>query len=182
MVIVRAGATARIEGRDTDRVVATSDDRWGLKVARRRGTIEVQIGRSGDVLVPAGSSVKVYAGHSVELRNIGGSAAVYAGGHAFLRSVGTLVYAASGGALEIACEQVAGNDVQCLAGRDLRCFIRQLADARLMVNDLGGYWEGLIGAGRVKLRLKAGGDVTLVTDQEVVAQPPQYVLGRIERP
>jgi hypothetical protein len=182
MVIVRAGGTVQLEGHASDRVVAKSEGRWGLKVKRRGDTIEVEIGGSGEVQVPLQSSVKVYAGQSVGVRNIGGSAALFAGGHGYLRSVNTLIHAATGGALEIDCDRVEGDDVRCTAGGDLRCFIRSLADAKLMINDLGGYWEGVVGKGRAKIRLKAGGDVTLVTDQTVVAQPPHYVLGRIEQP
>jgi hypothetical protein len=181
-VIVRAGGTVKLEGHASDRVLAEAEDRWGLKVKRRGATIEVQIGRSGELLVPLQSSVKVYAGQSVGVQNIGGSATIYAGGHAFLRDVHTLAHASCGGALEIECERVEGDDVRCSAGRELRCFIRSLADAKLMIDDLGGYWEGLIGDGRTRIRLKAGGDVTLVTDQTIVAQPPQYILGKIERP
>jgi len=79
------------------------------------------------------------------------------------------------------CQALAGDDLKLEAGRDLRCHIHTLDDARLLVSDLGGSWEGRIGAGRVTLRLKAGGDVILVTDQEVVAQGPDFVIGRIER-
>ena len=181
-VIVRASGTVQVAGHASDRVVAKSEGRWGLKLKRRGDIIEVEIGGSGEVQIPLQSSVKVYAGQSVEVRNIGGSAALYAGGHGYLRGVSTLVHAATGGALEIECERVEGDDIRCIAGRDLRCFIRNLANAKLMINDLGGYWEGVVGKGRAKIRLKAGGDVTLVTDQTVVAQPPHYVLGKIERP
>jgi hypothetical protein len=64
----------------------------------------------------------------------------------------------------------------------LRCYIRDLTSARVIVNDQGGYWEGVIGAGSVTVRLKAGGDATLVTDQVIEAVPPDYILGQIERP
>jgi hypothetical protein len=181
-VIVRAGGTVQIAGAAGDRVVANSADRSGLKVKRRGDTIEVVIGGSGEVQVPLQSNVTVYAGQSVEMRNISGSATLYAGGHGYLRGVDTLVHAATGGALEIECERVEGHDIRCSAGRDLRCFIRDLSDAKLMIDDLGGYWEAVIGSGRTRIRLKAGGDITLVTDRSVVAQPPHYVLGKIERP
>jgi hypothetical protein len=173
-VIIRASGTVEVKGCTTDRIVASSAGRWGLKVKRRADTIEIQIGGSGEVQVPLQSSVKVYAGQSIGVSNIGGRATIYAGGHGYLRDVNTLVHAATGGTLEIECEQVEGDDVRCSAGRDLRCFIHRLTDARLKVNDLGGYWERLIGNGRTTIRLKAGGDVTLVTDQAVIAQPPFY--------
>jgi hypothetical protein len=175
-VIVRAGGTVQVEGRAINQVVVQAEDRWGLKVQRRGATIEVQLGRSGEVQVPLQSSVKVYAGQSIGVQSIGGSAAVYAGGHAYLRAVHTLAYAATGGALEIECERVEGDDLSCVAGRDLRCFIRNLIDARLMINDLGGYWEGLIGQGRVKIRQKAGGAVSNLTHHTVAPQPPQFIL------
>ena len=65
---------------------------------------------------------------------------------------------------------------------DLRLYARTLTDAGVLVTDLGDSWDGFIGRGRFHLRLKSGGDVTLVTDQEVVAQGPDFVFGRIERP
>ncbi len=37
-------------------------------------------------------------------------------------------------------------------------------------------------AGRLTLRLRAGGDVTLVTEHEVVPQGPEGVIGRVEKP
>jgi hypothetical protein len=143
---------------------------------------EVGIGSSGQVYVPVGSHVKVYAGKSVEVRDIRGDVAVYAGGDVHTRTVHMLVHATAGGAMDLECESVEGDEVKLSAGRDVRCYIRGLTDAKLMINDLGGYWEGVIGEGRTKVRLTAGGDVTVVTDQEVVPQPPDYVLGRVERP
>jgi hypothetical protein len=142
----------------------------------------VQIGGSGEAYVPFSSAVKVYAGKGAEVRGISGSATVYAGQSATIRAVDTLVHASAGATLDIECERAAGDDLKCSAGRDLRCFIRSLRDAKLMINDLGGYWEAQIGAGHTIVRLTAGGDVTLVTDQTVVAQPPHYILGKIERP
>jgi hypothetical protein len=145
--------------------------RWLL----RRGdaeAIEVQMGGSGRVRVPRGGSVKIYAGRSVDLRDVGGRVSVYSGGDAHLRGVGVVVHASSGGMLDVECQSVEGDDLKLEAGRDLRCYIRALDDARLLVSDLGGNWEGRIGAGRVTVRLKSGGDVTLVTDHEVV--PPGH--------
>jgi hypothetical protein len=153
-----------------------------LKKNTRPEVTEVQIAGSGTVRVPLGSNLKVYAGKSVEVRDIRGGVAVYAGGDVHTRSVRTLVHASAGGAMNLECESVTGDDTKFAAGRDLRCYIRDLADAKLMISDLGGYWEGIVGEGRIKIRLEAGGDVTLVTDQEVIAQPPHYVMGRLERP
>jgi hypothetical protein len=52
----------------------------------------------------------------------------------------------------------------------------------LRVKDIGGYWEARIGAGEKSVYLKSGGDVTLVTDQKVEEQPPEFILGKIEKP
>jgi hypothetical protein len=180
-VIIRVGGMVRVAGHEDERVLASTESRWGLTVKRRGDTVDVHIGGSGEVHVPLDCSVKIYAGTNVELSGIGGSATIYAGGQCVLRSVRALAHASAGAALDIECERIEGNALQCSAGRDLRLFIRDLPDAMLMINDLGGYWEGLIGAGHVRVRLTAGGDVILVTDQTVVAQPPQYILGRIER-
>lgn len=144
--------------------------------------IEVQINGSGRVQVPPGSSVKVYASYSVDLREVGGRVSVYSGRDARLHGVGTLVHASAGRALDIECQAVEGDELKLEAGRDLRLYVRDLPDARLVVTDLGGDWQGLIGAGRVTLRLNAGGDVTLVTDREVAPQGPDFVLGRVEKP
>ena len=40
----------------------------------------------------------------------------------------------------------------------------------------------MIGDGKRKVRLDAGGDVTLVTQQKVRGQPPNDMLGNIEAP
>ncbi len=153
-----------------------------LKKNVRSEAIEVQLSGSGKVSVPLGSTVKVYAGKSVEVQDIRGSVTLYAGFNAHVRNVHTLVHVSAGGSVDFECEQVEGDDVKFTAGRDLRCSIRGLTDARVMVDDLGGYWEGIIGEGRTKVRLKAGGDVTLVTDQVITGQPPYNIIGKIERP
>ena len=144
--------------------------------------IEVQVGGSGRVQVPQGSHVKLYTGRNAALHNVQGQVTVYSGRDAQLRGAGTLVHASSGGALDIDCQAVAGDELKLQAGRDLRCYIHTLDSARVLVSDLGGPWEGLIGDGRVTLRLKSGGDVTLVTEHEVRAQGPDFVIGRIEKP
>jgi hypothetical protein len=144
--------------------------------------IEVQLGGSGRVRVPQGSSVKVFAGRHVTLSGVAGKISVTAGGDASLSAVGVLAQASAGGALDVNCQALEGDEPRLQAGRDLRCYVAQLDHARVLVNDLGGSWEGLIGAGGPTLRLKAGGDVTLVTSREVVAQGPDYVIGRIEKP
>lgn len=213
-VIIHAGMDVQIEGRDDERVVASTDSRWGLQVeqgsesqvARVRAkvgervlldvafngigkkekgdpnAIQVKIGGSGKVTVPSSSIVKVYAGKQVTAQNLRGSIAVSAGGNVQLRNVHTLVQASAGGTMDLDCETLAQADVKFSAGRDLRFYIHDLSNTRISVNDLGGYWEGIIGDGQRKVRLSAGGDVTLVTTQEVKGGPPNYVLGNIEMP
>jgi hypothetical protein len=144
--------------------------------------IEVQIGDDGTAHVPRNSHVKVYSGKNAEVQDIQGSVVVYAGLDGRVRGVHTLVHVSAGGSLDFECEQVAGDDVKFTAGRDLRCYIRSLTDARFMIDDLGGYWEAIIGEGRTKIRLKAGGDATLVTDRELTSRPPYDVLGKVEHP
>ena len=98
------------------------------------------------------------------------------------QDVQTLVHAAAGGDLNIDCVTLGGDEFKFSAGRDLRFHVRDLADARVMIREAGTYWEAVLGSGRLKVWLNAGGEVTLVTDQEVQAQPPYYLLGNIERP
>ena len=144
--------------------------------------IAVQLGGSGKVYIPLDSDVKVYSGKGADVQDVRGNVAVYAGSDAHIRSVRTLVHVSAGGAIDFECEKVDGDDVKFSAGRDLRCYIRSLTDAKFMINDLGGYWEAVIGEGRVKIRLTAGGDVTLVSDQSIVSRSPDDLLGNIERP
>jgi hypothetical protein len=143
---------------------------------------EVEIGGSGKVFVPFNSVLKVYSGKGADVNGVQGTVAVYAGGNALLRNVGTLLHVSAGGAIDLECERVDGKDIKFSAGRDLRCYIRDLANATLSVHDLGGYWEGQMGDGAEKIKLRAGGDVIVVTEQMVTARPPDYVLGRIEKP
>ena len=155
----------------------------GDKEKSRSGeAIEVQIGGEGKVRVPLGSRVKVYAGKDAQVSDIQGTVAIYAGGDVRVRNVHSLAHISSGGAIDLDCETIEGDEVKFEAGRDLRCYIRGLTSARFIVNDLGGAWEGVIGSGNVTVRLKAGGDVTLVSDQKVEAIPPNTILGQIERP
>ncbi len=144
--------------------------------------IAVQIGGEGKLWVPQGSQVKVYAGKNIQVSGIQGPVAIYTGGEVTVRHAGSLAHISAGGAIDLECEKIEGNQVKFEAGRDLRCYVRGLTSARIIVSDLGGDWEGLIGAGEATLRLKAGGDVTLVTDQKVEALPPDFILGQIEKP
>jgi len=144
--------------------------------------IEVQLGGDGQVRVPLNSELIVYAGRDAEVRRIQGRVTATSGRDLKLQGVRVLVHAAAGGDLDIDCATLAGNELKFGAGRDLRFYVHELTDAKVIIKDLGNYWEALLGDGRTKIKLSAGGDVTLVTDQEVKAQPPYYLLGNIERP
>jgi hypothetical protein len=144
--------------------------------------IEVQMGGSGEVLVPFESNLKVYAGKNIDVRDIKGQVDAYSGLHLNLQNVQGLGNASAGGKMNLDCETMLGRNVEFKSGGDLRFHIHDLADARLRVKDLGGYWEARIGGGEKSLYLKSGGDVTFVTDQKVEPLPPNYVLGKIERP
>lgn len=181
-MIVRAGGGVRVEAWESERVQASTESRWGMKIERRRAAIEVQIGGGGAVLVPPRSAVTVYAGKSAEVRGVGGPVTIYAGGAAVVRDAGALAHVSAGRSIDMECQAIAGQSVSFTAGGDARLFVRDLADALLTIDDLGGYWEALIGDGSATVRVKAGGDVTLVTDRAVSGQPPHYILGKIERP
>lgn len=143
--------------------------------------IEVQIGGSGEVLVPFESNLKVYAGKNIDVRDITGKVDAYSGLHLNLQNVRRLGNASAGGKMNLDCETILGTNVEFKSGGDLRFHIHDLADARLRVKDLGGYWEARIGTGTKSVSLKCGGDITLVTNQEVKPLPPNYILGKIEK-
>lgn len=144
--------------------------------------IEVQVGGSGEVLVPLESNVKVYAGKDIDVQGLKGQADAFAGLNLKLQDVYGLGNVSAGGTMEIDCQTMSGKEVTFGAGRDLRFHIADLTSARLRVKDIGGYWEARIGGGEKSVYLKSGGDVTFVTDQKVEPLPPNYILGKIERP
>jgi hypothetical protein len=176
-----ASEIARARAKVGDRVLF--DIRLNVKNPLKKNVteeaIEVQIGGSGKVYVPLGSRVKVYAGKNAGVQNIRGEVSASVGRDLRLKDVGVLVHAAAGRSMELECARLAeDDDFKFVAGRDLRFYIHDLTDAKLMIDDLGGYWETTFGDGRVKIRLKAGGDVTLVTDQAITGD----LVGKIERP
>ena len=144
--------------------------------------IEVQMGGSGEVLVPFESTVKVYAGKNVDVQGINGQVDAYAGLKLNLQDVYRLGNASAGATMNIDCQTMLGNKVEFKAGFDLRFYVHDLASAHIRIRDLGGYWEARIGDGEKSVYLKSGGDVTFVTDQPVEPLPPNYILGKIERP
>ncbi len=148
----------------------------------RGEVIAVQLHGDGRVRVPLHSELIVYAGRDGDVRHIQGRVTATSGRDLKLQDVQVLVHAAAGGDLDIACATLEGSDLKFSAGRDLRFYVRDLTDAKVIIKDLGSYWEALLGDGRITVNLQAGGDVTLITDQAVAAQPPHYLLGNIERP
>jgi hypothetical protein len=144
--------------------------------------IEVQIGGNGNVLVPFESNLKIYGGTDIHVQGIRGQVDAYAGLHLMLRDVYRLGHASAGGSMDIDCQTMIGNDVTFSAGDDLRFHVADLTSLRLRVKDIGGYWEARIGGGEKSVYLKSGGDVSFVTNQDVEPLPPNYILGKIERP
>jgi hypothetical protein len=144
--------------------------------------IEVQIGGTGEVLVPFESNLKVYAGKDIDVQDIKGYVDAYSSSNLRLQNVYRLGNASAGRGMDIHCQTIAGNDVTFSAGSDLRFHIADLTSVRLRVKDIGGYWEARIGGGEKSVYLKSGGEVTFVTDQDVQALPPNYILGKIEKP
>ena len=171
-----------MSGWEQERVLANSESRWGLKVERRGDKTEVQMGGSGEVFVPHGSSVTVYTSRSAEVRDVRGSVAAYAGGDVRVRNIGTLTHVAAGGTLDLDCETVEGKDAKFVAGRDLRFRMRAVADVRMVIKDIGGRWEAIFGKGSNRIQLKAGIDVTLVTDKEFKTPSLNIAIGRVEKP
>ena len=161
---------------------------WRIKVPNlgeqkfENEVIEVQFGGSGEVLVPFDSNLKVYAGMNIDVQGVQGQVDAYSGLDLSLQNVYRLGNASAGRVMNINCQTMLESDVTIGAGSDLRFHVADLTSARLRVKDIGGYWEARIGGGEKTVYLKSGGDVTLVTDQKVEPLPPNYVLGRIEKP
>ena len=144
--------------------------------------IEVQMGASGEVLVPYSSNLKIYAGMDIDVQGIQGQVDAYAGMKLNMHDIYGLGNASAGGAMNIDCQTMIGNDGTFGAGGDLRFHVADLTSLRLQVKDIGGYWEARIGGGEKSVYLKSGGDATFVTNQKVEPLPPNYILGNIEKP
>jgi hypothetical protein len=211
-IVIKAGGSVTVKGHAGERLTAETPDRGGLTVERRsaaevgraraavgdhvlfdlrlklpgsrskEAVIEVQIAGSGEVLVPFESDLKVYAGKDIDVQGIRGQVDAFASLDLNLQSVYRLGNASAGKAMNIDCQTMAGSQVTFGAGSDLRFHVADLTSVRLRVKDIGGYWEARIGEGERSVYLKSGGDVTFVTDQKVEALPPDYILGRIEKP
>ncbi len=209
-IMIKVGGSVTVKGHESDRLIAegtgglTVERRSESEIGRARAAvgdrvlfdvrvklpgkqaanevIEVQIGGSGEVLVPFESNIKVYAGKDIDVRGIWGQVDAYSGLSLTLHDVNRLGNASAGWSMNIDCQTTVGNNVTFGAGRDLRFHVVDLTSARLRVKDIGGYWEARIGGGEKSVYLKSGGDVTFVTDQKVEPLPPNYILGKIERP
>lgn len=144
--------------------------------------IEVKMGGGGTVLVPLGSNVKVYAGLHIDVQGVQGLVDAYAGGKVRLQEVYCLGNASAGASMDLDCQTMLGDETEFKAGSDIRFYVHDLAGARIRVKDLGGYWEAKIGDGQKSVYLKCGGDATLVTNGPVEPLPPNYILGKIEKP
>lgn len=153
----------------------------GLRNVADKEVIDVKIHSGGTVLVPFNSVIKIYAGKSVVARNLHGPLDVYAGTNVTVQQVQLLGQASAGHNLDLSCAELIPGDHKFTAGRDLRFDVASLKDVRLMVHDLGGKWQASIGTGETKIALKAGGDVTIITDQELTPQAPAYLLGTIHK-
>jgi hypothetical protein len=163
IVTVRGGGDVHIEGWTDDRVQAASNDKKGLKVERHHHRVEITAGGSLDVKVPLASVVDVSAQHNVDIHG-----------------VRSLARATAGNDMHIDCEAVEGSDSKFEAGGDVRFYVHDLSNAKLVINDLGGQWEVSFGDERTTIQLKAGGDVTLVSNQK--PDKVSEVFGQIETP
>ena len=171
-VIVHAGASVTIRGVEGERVSASATSWGGLGLDSAEGEIKVSIGFNGQVEVPYLSNVKVYAGMNTEVDGVRGDVAVITGLSLTVRSAGQLTAASAGWSINIDCETIAGPEMEIQAGRDLRLTIHSLPSAHVTVTDMSGDWEEIIGDGELRLTLQAGGDVTLVTNQNLEWAPP----------
>ncbi len=210
-IIIKVGGSVAVKGQAGDRLIAETKGIGGLAVERRseaeigraraalgehvlfdvhlklpgskgNEVIEVKMGGSGEVLVPFESNVKVYAGKDIDVQDIRGQVDAYSGLRLNLQNVNRLGNASAGWTMNIDCQTLVGKDVTFGAGSDLRFHVAELTSAYMRVKDIGGYWEARIGSGEKSVTLKSGGDVTLITDQKVEPLPPDYILGKIERP
>lgn len=144
--------------------------------------IIVQLSGSGEVLVPMVSNLKIYAGEHIDVQTVQGQVDAFSGLNLSLQNVYCLGNASAGRTMNLDCQTMISEKVEFKAGSDLRFHVHDLISFQVQVKDIGGYWEAKIGDGEKSVSLKCGGDVTLVTDQKVEPLPPNYILGKIEKP
>jgi hypothetical protein len=181
-ITIHAGASVIVRGVEGERVIVSASDWGGVKLESSHGDVKVKLGFNGQVEVPFQSNVRVYAGLDGQVEGVSGDVGVVAGKNLVIRAAGRLTAASAGWTADIDCEKLSGEDIKLQAGRDLRLAVYSLPGARIRVTDLGGRWEGVIGDGRFRLTIVAGGDAILITDQPVSGVPPDYILGHIEKP
>lgn len=153
----------------------------GLRNVADEEVIDVKLSGDGKVLVPRNAIVKIYAGKAVSASNLTGPVDIFAGGDVGVRNVHALGQASAGRSMDLTCDELASGDLKFSAGRDIRFNVGTLTNVSLVIHDLGGKWEASVGNGQTRVQLKAGGDITLVTDQELTAQAPHFLLGKIEK-
>lgn len=181
-VIIRSGGDVTVKGYDSDRVLAGTSGNWGLQLKRKKRAIEIQIGGNGQVLVPFGSSVTVYSGRSAEIKSIRGNVSAVSGLDLSIVDCNILQQASAGGEMSIDCKTVAPQELKLTAGWHLRCWLRELKNVRYQVDDLGGKWQAIFGDGRTVLQLKAGGDVSVISEEKATYQPEDGSYGKVKRP
>jgi hypothetical protein len=171
------------------RAVAGNTVLFDLRIKKPSGgknepveVIEIQVGSRGEVQVPHGSHLKVYAGKDINVQGITGQVDAIAGSDLSLKDIRCVGTVSAGGSMDLDCRSLLGETVEVKAGRDIRFHVHDMTSAHFRVKDIGGYWEARIGSGEKSVVLKSGGDVTLVTDQDVEALPPYYILGKIDKP
>ena len=144
--------------------------------------IEVQMGGNGLVLVPYASNLKIYGGLNVDVKGVRGQVSAYSGLSLVINDVYALGNASAGRTMVIDCQTLPADIAEFNAGSDMRFHVAGLTSVKLRVKDLGGYWEAHIGGGEKSVYLKSGGDIIFVTDQKVDPLPPDFILGKIEKP
>src|SRR6185369_6256088 len=88
--------------------------------------IMVQLGGSGEVLVPVKSNLKVYAGKNIDVQGVEGQVDGYAGLNLSMQKVLCLGNASAGSSMDIDCRTMIGKEVTFGTGRDLRFHIADL--------------------------------------------------------
>ncbi len=160
-IIIRTNGDVVIQGWADQRVVAEPGPQQEAQVKRRAGAIEVQLSGDGMVQVPFSSRIELYCGSSAGVEQVAGPVAAFASHDLRLRQVQVLSQASAGWSLEIDCQGVERADMRFTAGRDIRCRIAGLQGVRYIIDDQAGRREHTLGDGRVLVRLKAGGEVSL---------------------
>lgn len=196
-VIIRAGRDIKVQGWEGDRVESAADGMWGLRVERKDGVIEVGSGHGSDmrvkqkgdsieinagkdceVRVPFNSTLHLYAGRDAEVTGVTGSVpGAHVGNNLTIKGAGSIGKCAAGANMSLEARRIDGKNMKFATGRHLRFHIHELTNTIFMIKDMGGYWEMAFGEPATQITLKAGGDVTLVIDEEYSSYLPDLVGG-----